>query len=60
MLTLPEESAEVVEAEEESPGAEEAVSSALPGLGAFPDPAPDEEPAVLEVAVEDALLVSED
>jgi len=39
---------------------EDRVKSALPADATTPDPAPDDEPAVFETGVDDALLVEED
>lgn len=53
-------SADVEEAGEETPAVEEGVNSAFPDDGVIPDPAPDDEPAVLAVVSEAVLLVKED
>ena len=60
LLRLPEASAEVEEAGEETPAVDEAVRSALPGDAVAPDPAPEEDPAVFDVVDADELLVNED
>jgi hypothetical protein len=57
---VPAASAEVEEAGEERPAVAEAVNSALPGDAVTPAPAPEDEPAVFDVAVEDELLLEED
>ncbi len=53
-------SADVKEADDETPAVVDAVSKAFPGEAVAPAPAPDDEPAVLDVAVADELLVKED
>jgi hypothetical protein len=57
---LPEDSADVVDDAAETPFVADAVSIAFPGLALVPDPAPDDEPAVL-VALEELVgLVADD
>lgn len=60
VLTLLDASAEVVEAGAETPAVEEGDKSALPGEAATPDPAPDDDPAVVDAVAADELLVEED
>lgn len=60
VLTLDETSADVVDAAVETPTVEDGVSSALPGDGVFPDPAPEDDPAVFGVAADDELPVNDD
>lgn len=60
VLRLDETSGDVVEAAVETPTVEDGVSSALPGDGAFPEPAPEDDPAVFDVAADDEPLVNED
>jgi hypothetical protein len=57
---LPEESAEVDDEAAEMPLVEDAESSALPELEAAPEPAPADEPWVLEAVEELVGLVCED
>jgi hypothetical protein len=52
--------ADVEEAGAETPAVEDGLNSAFPGDGVTPDPAPDDEPAVLAVVSEAVLLVKED
>jgi hypothetical protein len=59
VLVLPDDSAEVEEAGEETPVVEEAVKSALPGDAVAPAPAPEDEPAVFDAVAVDELLVEE-
>ena len=59
VLVLPEASAEVDAADEETPAVEEAVKSALPGDAVTPAPAPEDEPAVFDAVAVDELLVEE-
>jgi hypothetical protein len=60
VLILLETSADVEEADEETPAVAEGLNSALPGEATTPDPAPEEEPAVFETGVEDTPLDKED
>lgn len=59
-LTLLALSGEVEEAALEIPPELDVLNKAFPDDAAAPDPAPDEEPAVLAAADEDELLVAED
>jgi uroporphyrinogen-III decarboxylase len=60
VLVLPALSADVAEAEVETPAVEEGLKSALPGEATTPEPAPEDEPAVFDAGVEDTPLVKED
>jgi hypothetical protein len=60
VLTFAEANAEVDDAGDETPAVEDGVSSALPGDGVAPAPAPDDEPAVFDAIAEEELLVKED
>lgn len=60
VLTFRDASAELVEAGAETPAVEEALSSAFPAVGATPDPAPEEDPAVLFVVNDAVGLVADD
>ena len=53
-------SGDVVETGAETPAVEDGLNNALPEDGVTPDPAPDDEPAVLAVVSEAVLLVKED
>ena len=57
---FPDESAEVDDDAAETPLVEDAESMALPGLGALPEPAPEDEPAVLEAVEPLVELVCDD
>ena len=60
VLMFPEARAEVDEAGVETPVVEEGVKRELPAEAAAPDPAPEDEPAVFDTGVVDALPVNED
>src|SRR5208337_1396376 len=60
VLLLAAASAEVDDAAEEARPAEDGVNSALPGDTVAPAPAPEDDPAVLDVAVVEELPFSED
>jgi hypothetical protein len=53
-------SGDVVETGAETPAVEDGLNNALPEDGVTPDPAPDDEPAVLAVVSEAVLLVKDD
>jgi hypothetical protein len=60
VVTLPGDSAEVDDGGVDTPTVDEGVKSALPEEGVTPDPAPDEDPAVLDATADDELPVNED
>lgn len=60
VLTFPEARADVEDTGAETPAVGEGDSKALPGEGALPAPAPDDDPAVFETGVDEAVPVKED
>ena len=59
-LVLADTRAEVDDAGDDTPAVDDAVSSALPVVGAAPDPAPEDDPAVFDVTPDEELPVADD